>query len=151
MRKKELVTVPQWSGNRDAGKKFLITEMPAERAEKWGMRALLLIQNSGQQIPPNVQGLGMVGVAILGLNVFLQGTIKPDALEILMDEMMTCVQVVRDNSHPDIATPIVSDDDVEEVQTRMWLRSEVLRVHTNFSPAEALSRLISAIQTPATS
>lgn len=148
MRKSEIVVVPSWPGNRDGGKSFRITEMSATRAEKWAMRALLMLKGSGERIPSNVQGLGMVGIAILGLNVFLQGSIRPEDLEPLMDEMLTCVEIIRDPRHPEVATPLVSDDDVEEVQTRLWLRSEVLRVHTNFSPAEALSKLISAIQAP---
>ena len=156
-RKRETVTVPNWSGNRDAGKKFLITEMPAADAEKWALRALLLIKGSGERIPNGVAGLGMVGVAIIGLNVFLQGSINPADMDPLMDQMMTCVAMIRDPNSIDkltgepVSTPIVSPDDIEEVQTRLWLRSEVLRVHTGFSPAEALSRLLQAIKVPETS
>lgn len=148
-RKSETVRVPAWDGNRDSGKIFVVTEMPAAAAEKWAMRAFLMLKGSGERIPDNVQGLGMVGVAILGLNVFLQGSIKPGDLEPLMDEMMTCVKIIRDPKHPEVVTDIVSDDDVEEVKTRLWLRSEVLRLHTGFSPAEALSGLISAVNSPA--
>lgn len=156
-RKIEIVKVPNWPGNRDAGKVFQITEMLAGPAEKWAFRAALLVENSGVAIPQEVKGLGMVGISILGLNVFLNGRIDPDKLDPLMDQMFSCVKIVRDPSARDrttgdvIATELVSEDDVEEVQTRLWLRSEVLRVHTGFSPAEALSKLISAIQTQAAS
>lgn len=148
-RKVEIVRVPTgdaWRENRDsaAARVYRLTEMDSVRAEKWGTRALLLLKNSGARIPDNVQGLGMIGVAIVGLNVFLQGNISFEDLEPLMDEMMTCVEIVRDPRHPDVVTPLASADDVEEVQTRLWLRSEVLRLHTGFSPADALSRLISA-------
>lgn len=146
MRKQEVVVA---SFGRDDGKRFLITEMPAARAEKWAMRALLMLKGSGQEIPRNVEGMGMVGVAILGLNAFLRGEIDPADLEPLMDEMMTCVQIVRDPRYPDKASDLVSQDDVEEVATRLWLRSEVLRLHTGFSPADALSRLLEAIKAPA--
>lgn len=149
-RKHEIVTVPSWEGNRDAGSQFLITEMSAAAAEKWGLRAFLLLKGSGERIPDSVAGLGMVGVAIIGLNVFLQGNIKPEDLEPLLDEMMECVKKVRDPRKPELATPLVSEDDIEEVATRLWLRSEILRIHTGFSPAESLSKLISAIQMPAT-
>ena len=151
MRKSEVVVVPAKDGNRDSGKHFLITEMSAMEAEKWAMRAILMLKGSGERLPDNVQGLGMIGVAILGLNVFLQGTIKAGDLEPLMDEMMTCVKMVRDPRTPGVATDIVSPDDIEEVSTRLWLRSEVLRVHTGFSPADALSKLIESIQAPASS
>ncbi len=146
MRKSELVICPSGGDNRDAGKHFLITEMDSMRAEKWALRAILLIKGSGERIPDNVTGLGMVGIAILGLNVFLRGTIAPEDLDPLMDDMMTCVKIVRDPKHPEIATDIVSTDDIEEVKTRLWLRSEVIRVHTGFSPADALSRLLDAVQ-----
>lgn len=143
-RKKETVVVPAEWGERDAGKRYVITEISAARAESWGWRMLLLLQNSGETIPPNIQGLGYVGVAILGINTFLRSRINPADLQPLLDEMMTCVQIARDPKRPDIVTDIVSDDDIEEVRTRLWLRSEVLRVHTDFSATEALSRLISA-------
>lgn len=149
--KKEVVTVPAWPNSRDTGKRFLITEMVASRAEKWAWRAFLLLRDSNQRIPDDVQGLGMVGIAILGLNVFLSGSIKPDELMPLLDEMLTCVQIIRDPSAVDkitggpVATPIVSDDDIQEVQTRLWLRGEVLRVHTGFSVADAVSSLISTV------
>ena len=150
MRKSEFVVVqpdPADPENRDVGKRFLITEMPAAQAEKWALRALLMLKGSGERIPHNVHGLGMVGVAILGFNIFLTGQIKAEDLMPLMDEMMSCVQIVRDPKHPDVASPLISDDDIQEVKTRLWLRSEVLRIHTNFSPAEALSKLIVDIQT----
>lgn len=147
MRKSEIVTVPKWSNNRDLGKQYLITEMPSGQSEKWALKAFLMLKGSGERIPDDVVGLGMVGVAILGINVFLRGNLRTEDLEPLLDEMFTCVKIVRDQRHPDVATDLVSDDDIEEVQTRLWLRSEVLRVHTGFSPAEALWKLISAIRT----
>lgn len=144
-RKVETVIVPNWEGNRDSGKQFLITEMSAMAAEKWALRAFLALKGSEERIPDNVRGLGMVGVAIIGLNVFLRGTPKHEDLVMLMDEMMLCVQCIRDRNHPDVGTPIVSDDDVEEVQTLGWLRSEVIRIHTGFSLADSLSKLISDV------
>lgn len=155
MRKRETVVVPAWPGNRDAGKTFVITEMPAAQAEKWALRAFLALKGSEERIPDGIQGLGMVGVAIIGLNVFLQADIDFSKIEPLLDEMMTCVQIVRDPGAADhasglpVATSLVSPDDIEEVATRAWLRSEVLRVHTGFSPADALSALVSAISSKA--
>lgn len=146
MLKQETVVVPAEWGGRDAGKHFQITEMPATKAEKWGMRAILLLRGSGERMPDNVQGLGMIGVAILGINVFLRGEMSFTNLEPLLDEMMTCVKLIRDPRHPSVATEIVSDSDIEEVQTRLWLRSEVLRLHTGFSPADALSKLLDGIR-----
>lgn len=153
MRKTEIVKVPADWGKRDAGKVFLLTEWPAARAEKWAVRALLALNRSGGEIPLNVAGIGMEGIAVIGINTFLRGNV--DAAEIIpiLDELLDCVKFIRDTSARDqatgmpVATPIVSDDDIEEIVTRAWLRSEVLRVHINFSVADALSALISAITT----
>lgn len=149
MLKSTTVKVPAEWGGRDANKLFKITEMPATQAEKWGWRAILLLRGSGERMPDNVQGLGIVGVAILGINVFLRGEMSFVNLEPLLDEMMTCVKIVRDPRHPDVATDVIADLDIEEVQTRLWLRSEVLKLHTGFSPADALSTLLDAIRAPA--
>lgn len=145
-RKVETVHVPVEWGGRDAKKIFRITEMSAAEAEKWAMRALLLLRGSGERIPTNIEGLGMVGVAILGFNVFMNAQIRTEELAPLLDEMMVCVQIVRDPKNLEVATPIVSEDDIEEVKTRLWLRGEILRVHTNFSFADALSSFLATIQ-----
>jgi hypothetical protein len=146
-RKSEVVKVPEWGG-RDAGKLFKVTEMASARGEKWAYRALLLLSGSGGRIPENLAGRGMEAIAIIGINIFLQGSIRFEELEPLLDEMMPCVEAVRDPRAPHVSTPLVSDDDIEEVRTRAWLRSEVLRLHTGFSPADALFALILAINRP---
>lgn len=143
--RKEVVTPNgDWSG-RDAGKQYLITEMVASKAEWWGWRMMTLARKSKTTIPIGT-GLQMVDVAVLGLNLWLDADVEPDRLHPLLDELMQCVQIVRNPGRPDIASPLVSENDVQEVAVRLWLKSEVIRVHTGFSPAEALSRLISAIQ-----
>ncbi len=143
-RKTRLVTIPESWGGRDAGKMYLITEHPAAAAERWALRMFTLLQNSEERIPDNVRTLGMIGIAKLTINIWLRGSIDADVLIPLLDELLTCVQRVRDPNHPEIATKLFSDDDIEEVKTRLWLRSEVLRLHTGFSPADALSSLLSA-------
>ncbi len=148
MRKVETVKVPAGFG-RDVGKLFVVTEMPAARAEKWALRLFLAMKGTKGEVPSEVMALGMVAVAWKGLNAFLAAPVSPEEIEPLMDEMFTCVGMVRDPKHPDVVTAVVSDDDVEEVQTRLWLRSEVLRVHTGFSSADALSKFLDAMRAPA--
>lgn len=148
MRKQETVIVPADWGERDAGKMFEITEKPAVEAEKWGWRMFLTLKGVDGYIPDDVARLGMVGVAIRGLNTFLAAPVRFEDLEPLLDDLLTCVKRVRDERHPDVATPMMSDD-IEEVRTVGWLRSEVLRVHTGFSFADALSTLTSTIQASA--
>lgn len=148
-RKSITVTVPAWGG-RDDGKQFLLKEMPAAQAEKWGWRAVLALKGTSAQIPESIAHYGMIAVAIRGINSFLASDVDFTKLEPLLDEMMTCVSIIRDpgardrSTNQPIATPLVSPDDIEEVQTIGWLRSEVLRLHTNFSLVDKVLDWVSA-------
>jgi hypothetical protein len=151
VRKQQAIKVPdsQWAG-RDKGKHFLITEWSAQRAEHWAIRALLAYNRGGGQIPMDAIGGGMQAIFLIGVNTFLRGQMQADEVIGILDELLECVKVIRDPKAraPDgaiVATELVSDDDIEEAQTRLWLRSEVIRVHTNFSPFEMLSNLITAV------
>ena len=154
MRNTEAVRAPQWCG-RDAGKYFQITEWPAARAEKWAFKALLAYNRGGGQIDvAQAHGMGMEAIALIGANVFLRGQMTAEEIVPVLDELLECVKIIRDPKARDpegkvVATELVSEDDVEEVRTRLWLRSEVIRIHTGFSAADVVSKLISAIMTPA--
>lgn len=153
-RRREIVPVPPGYG-RDSSppKHYLITEWPALKAEKWAWRVAICLKGTTAQIPEGVERLGMIGVARYILNGFLRADIDEARFIPLLDELLQCVQMVRDPSARDaatgfpVATPLVSDDDIEEVRTVAWLRSEVLRIHTGFSVAEAISLLLSAAAT----
>src|SRR5207253_9774349 len=78
------------------------------------------------------------------------------AIEPYMDQLIDeCVTIIRDPKAIDkttglpVATPILAGE-VAEVATLSWLRSEVVRVHTNFSVLDSLSGLLS-LMTSATS
>ena len=141
--------VPEGFG-RDSNpvrKTFLITEWSAERAEKWAVRAIIAYNRGGGQIPLDAIGGGMESIFWLGINTFLRGNMQADEVIPILDELMECVQMIRDPKArgPDgspIVSGLVSPDDIEEIKTRLWLRSEVLRVHTGFSPAEAISAFL---------
>jgi len=152
MRKQEVVKVPDGFG-RDSeprAKHFLISEWPAERAEKWAIRALVAYNRGGGQIPMEAIQGGMETIFYLGINTFLRGQMQAGEVIPILDELLECVKIVRDPKKraPDgsiIATDLVSADDVEEIKTRLWLRSEVIRIHTNFSPAAMLSNLMTTL------
>ena len=150
MRQTVDVTVPEFPGtrNRDRGKLFRITEWPAATAEKWGMRMMLAANSGAGELPLNMAGVGMEGIAIIGINAFLRGNIMPDTLIPLLDELLQCVKIVRDPLKTTFADEIRNDEDIEEVATRMWLRGEVLTLHLGFSVSAALSALYKKIMTP---
>lgn len=142
-RKTKDIRIPATSGpdsppSRDAGKTFRITEMPAAQAEKWAIRALMAVSSSGLDIPPDVIRLGMGALVAVGFKGLL--TMRFEEAEPLLDEMLDCVEIVPDAKNPLLTRP-VDDEDIEDVRTRLLLRSEVWELHTGFSPAAFLSRL----------
>jgi hypothetical protein len=120
---------------RDKGKKFLLTEMSAARAERWAMRAFFALANSGVDLPPNIQGAGMAGLAILGLQALMG--MDPERVQPLLDEMMECVQIIPSAAAGPRA---LVEEDIEEVATRIKLKMEVFELHTGFSLADVMSR-----------
>lgn len=149
--KTEVVVVPDGYG-RDAGKHFLITEADAFAVEKWAWRAALALKGTTAEIPLDVARLGSVAVMIRAINAILAADVDERKLLPLLDEMMACVQMIRDPSAVDkmtrlpIATPIMPGrGDIMEPKTIGWLRSEIVRVHTGFTVTVALSELISAL------
>lgn len=134
MRKSTEIVIDN-DGGRDAGKVFVITEMPATQAEKWAMRALLALAKSGVELPDNPAGVGMASIATMGLQSLTKLSFA-DA-EPLMDEMFRCVQIRPDPSKPFTrhlveAGPNGEGADIEEITTRVRLRAEVLTLHLGF-------------------
>jgi hypothetical protein len=140
MRKTKEIAIPAGLGDgRDEGKRFLITEMPASRAEKWADRAFLALANSGLNLPAGIERSGMAGIAQIA---HLVGGIKFVELEPLMDEIMGCIQRVEE-----LVTRQLVENDIEEVASRQFLRGEVLDLHVNFSLAAVILNLIAAAST----
>jgi hypothetical protein len=127
MRKTLTYTVP-FEG-RDKGKVFHLTEMPADAAEKWAIRALLAIGHAGIDLPPDFETGGMAVIGRVGLEALMRVDFR-DA-EPLLDEMMLCVSCQPNPTDPKIVRGLVPDD-IEEVSTRLALRREVVRLHTGF-------------------
>lgn len=135
MRKTKLIQIKDGDkdSNRDYMKCFMITEMSALAAEKWAMKALLLAMKYGAELPDNVRDGGMAGIAVMGIKAVFGGVDWKD-VEPLLDEMFTCVQIMPDPGKPDIIRNLTNDD-IEEVTTRIQLRAEVFNLHLNFSLA----------------
>jgi len=139
MRKAEIVQIDEGSRetNRDFGKKFLLTEMPALQAEKWAARAFLALARSGLDLPEEVTKAGFAGVAFIGLRALATGGIVYAEIEPLLDEMLACVRILPDPAHPELSRPLVLDhpegeNDVDEVSTLLLLRTRVFALHTDF-------------------
>jgi hypothetical protein len=114
---------------RDHGKVFFITEMSAARAESWAMRVLLALMANNSSIPEGMEELGMAGLAEVGLKAL--GGLRWEVAEPLLAEMLACLQIIPDPSKTHVQRELI-DEDIEEVSTRLKLRMEVFKIHTDF-------------------
>jgi hypothetical protein len=140
MRRVKTITIA--NEGRDKGKQFVLTEMSADRGERWALRALLAIANARNDATD--LGAGMVGLAValkelgnIGFVAALKG-LHYDDLAPLLDEMMGCVQ---HQPTPGVLLPVLPGEasQIEEITTRWQLRLELIELHLGFSLAGALS------------
>jgi hypothetical protein len=145
MARKELVLTITAEG-RDKGKRFFIRELSAMRATRWADRALLALMHSGLELPDDVAGTGMAGIAAMGLRALSR--LSFEEAEPLMNEIMACCQIMPDPAHPDVRRAMI-EDDIEEVMTIWQLRQEVLMLHLGFSMSASPSTLTPRTNNPA--
>lgn len=129
---------------RDHGKVFVITEMSAEDAEDWAMRALFALVNNKVDIGNVSPDMGMAGLAQIGFQAL--GAVDPATVKPLFKEMFACVRIMPTPHGAKAA--VVRDlvpDDIEEVMTRVKLRIEIFKLHTDFF-ADAGPSLLSAVK-----
>jgi hypothetical protein len=137
MRKVGTVTITD--ENRDKDKVFVLTEMPASRAERWATRVVMGLIKVGVEIP---EESGMEAIAKIGLQAL--ASLSFDDAQFLMDEMMQCVHILPDpKKNPTFTRPLM-EEDIEEVSTRVRLRLEVFTLHTGFSFPGKPSILVTA-------
>ncbi len=131
---------------RDKGKAFIVREMSARQAEWWGARLLSAMARSGVDIPDDIAGAGMAGVAAVGIK-FVLASFGMSEVKPLLDEMFdTCITVVPDPHRPEVTRGAggvgpLTDDDIEELATLARLRREALMLHLDFLPPAARSIL----------
>ncbi len=145
MRKEATVTIV--AEGRDKGKIFRLREMPSQQAEAWGGRLLMTLANHGVDVPANFFDMTMAGVAVMG--VYALTRVPWNEAQLLLHEMMGCVKI-QPGPNPAVVRDLIdmgSDgDDIEEVQTRLTLKDEVLKLHLGFSVADALSKLKTSLE-----
>lgn len=117
---------------RDQGRVFVLTEMPASRAESWAMRALLALMAGGVEVPPGFDRMGMAAMAEMGIKALVG--LKWEVAEPLLAEMWSCVQIMPDPTKPHVIRNLI-EEDIEEITTRIKLRVEVWKLHTGFLKA----------------
>ena len=123
---------------------FLITEMSASQAERWARHAFQALVKTGAEIPEDVSGAGMAGLYLLGFKAL--GNMPPQESDMLLDELMGCVRIVRDKNHPETGMPLF-EEDIDEIKTRFLLQMEAFELITGFSLAGLKQALISGQMT----
>lgn len=129
-RKTKKVTIE--SDDRDAGKSFLITEMPADQAENWATRLLFAMMNTGIDIPESAFDAPTMALANIGIQAI--GKLPYKEAKPLLDEMFECVQFLPPNTKVgpvDIGSG--ENSVIEEVMTRFKLRMAIFELHVGFS------------------
>ncbi|MEN3206064.1 hypothetical protein ABDM40_14845 [Klebsiella pneumoniae] len=142
--------------NRDKGKQFKITEMPARQAEEWAIRLACAVIGAGVTVPENmmmaisaavapapaednaarelysVMASGMAGLAQWGITSLAKvpfAQSKP-----LLDELLGCVKFLGGNG---IETALVDEGQIEEISTWSRLKIEAFKLHIAFVAATA--------------
>ena len=116
---------------RDKGKVFHLLEMDAYHAEWWAMRVISALVRANPELATTyMEGQGMAALAMAGVKALMM--LAPEDAKPILDEMMDCVSVKPDSKNQNIVRPRLPND-IEEVRTRMQLRSEVFTLHTGFS------------------
>lgn len=112
--------------NRDRGKTFVITEMAATQGEKWAIRVVMALMQSGLDVPDDYKSMGMSALASIGIRAL--SNLRFDVAEPLLDEMLACVKI---KPSPDVVRDLI-EQDIEEIGTRLKLRVEVGKLHLDF-------------------
>ena len=139
MRKTKTYTVD--SDDRDKGKVFLITEMPATKAEDWAIRVMLALGSANVDIPDGALQLGMASLAEIGLKkLFAMAT---DQIRPLLAELMECVEFIPNPQKPKVKLGYPQfESQVEEVMTLLTLKWETLKLHIDFFQDADLSESV---------
>lgn len=130
-RKEKIITIK----DRDKELTFKIIEMPAMKAEKWKIRAIMLLLSSDIDMP---QGASIEE----GISEFMAGgaeklfkalsKVDVDKAINLFDEMLySCVQLTINGVNTNM-TEAVIDANVEDSSTLTKLRFECLKLHFDF-------------------
>jgi len=116
---------------RDKGKVFHLQEMDADQAEWWAIRTISALVRANPDLASSyIEGRGMAALAMAGVQALMM--LDPIDAKPLLDQMMECVSIKPDPKNPNIIRKLLPND-IEEIMTRVKLRSEVFTLHTGFS------------------
>lgn len=128
----------------DKGKRFVITRMDAFAADKWARRAVQSAIRGGARVGATLADAGVAGLASVGLEIF--GFMEEADLDRAFDQLMACVKIRPDPTHPDTTRAVIASD-FEEPATLGQVREAAFTFHVGFllAAASQLSPLVAAL------
>lgn len=139
-------TITITNEGRDKGKTFVLTEMPADQAERWATRLLLALTNNKAELPPGALDSGMAGIAAAGIKALAK--LPYEEAEPLLEEMFAFVQYQHAPNMPLQSIFPGPSSQIEEVKTRLDLRLALFKLHVNFSEPVATPPTAEAAKGP---
>lgn len=115
--------------NRDTGKIFVLTEMPAADAQAWALRAFLGLARNGVQLPDGIENMGIV--AMLQYGVELVAQLPYEEAEYLLNRLLQCARI-QPSANASVTRELIPDD-IEELSTRFVLAKEAFKLHVDFT------------------
>lgn len=112
---------------RDAGKMFVVTEMPVTKADNWAMRAMFALANAGIDIGEVSPAMGMMGIGQVAIKAL--ANIRADVGIPLLNELLDCAEIIPSGGN---ARQIEMDSDIQDITTLLLLRKEALVIHIGF-------------------
>ena len=121
---------------RDEGKFFVVTEMSALAAEKWGRDAFKALAAAGfAGMPDDLQSTPLPVLAGLGLSALASASTAE--IDSLMARLIACVEYIPDPAQPMIRRVPTGlpphEEDIAEVSTRLRLQKEAFELSLGFS------------------
>ena len=130
----------------DAGKVFIVSQMPLIKGDRWANRAALAIMKAGvdvaalKSLTDGAKGdiTGMLDIASV-LNVLIKalGGIEEATAQALLDELLDVVKIqLPDGGERKIIAPTEhSNGDINDMQTLWKIRIEAIKVNLDFLKA----------------
>lgn len=124
---------------RDRGKTFELTEMPADQAERWCSRAVLLFMNTHAKLPEGAAGLELTWRNVFAAGLSALHGLRETELRPLLEEIKPCIKWVPPGDAPMQVIFPGHESQIEEFKTWWELYYEYVQLLLGFSLADALS------------
>lgn len=132
MRKSEKIVL----NDRGTELTFVIREMPATQAERWLLRAALLLAGAG--ILEHVTGdnageaIGKAGHMLAEKGITALGSVDFEKAEPLLNELLSCCSHIDKSGAMQQLTPTLVDGVIQDVRTLFQLQVAAIKVNFGF-------------------